>query len=250
MSESYSFFPDADEIITSAFELIRVYDAGSSNVPLSTQRTRAIKALNFMLTGWQADGLHLWARKTGSFSLTQGATSYTVGSGGTVNINRPQRIYTAWRRDSSSGDNIDTPIEVISEDRYYKLPNKEQEGTPISIYYDPRYESNSVQEGSTAKGLIYVYQPADATAASNVSIYFRYQRPFTDFDSTSDTLDFPQEWGEAIKYGLAVRLAPVYGVPMLEYDRLKVVADKLKETAMGADMEDQSFFIQPDTRWK
>lgn len=249
MAESYSHFPTANEIIISAFELLRVYDANASNVPITSQYTRAIQALNFMLTAWQSDGLQLWARKTSSFALTQGTTSYSVGSGGTIDINRPLKIYNAWRQDTSRSENIDIPIEVLSEDKFYSLANKETEGTPIAIYYDPRYESNSVQEGSTAKGLIYVYQPADATNATNSTIYFRYQRPFNDFTDTSDTLDFPQEWNEAIKFGLAVRLAFVYGTPMLEYDRLKKMADEAKEQAMGFDMENHSFFIQPDTKW-
>lgn len=243
MAESYSFFPDVDEILTSAFELIRVYDAGSSNVPLSTQRTRAIQALNFMLTGWQSDGLQLWSRKTTSFSLTLGTTSYTIGSGGTINVNKPMRIYNAWRRDTDN--DTDVPIKILSEKEYDLLNNKSEEGTPTAIYYDNRYESNAVQEGTTAKGLIYVYQPANSDHVSNSTIHIRYQRPFNDFTATTDTIDFPQEWMEAVKYGLAVRLAPVYGVPMLEYDRLKKMAEEIKEIAMSNDVEDTSVFLFP-----
>lgn len=243
MAESYSFFPDVDEILTSAFELLRVYDAASTNVPLDAQRTRAIQALNFMLTAWQADGLQLWSRKTTSFSLTQGTTSYSIGSGGTINVNKPMRIYNAWRRNTN--DDTDVPLRILSEKEYDLLNNKSEEGTPIAIYYDNRYESNSVQEGSTAKGLIYVYQPADSDHAANSQIYVRYQRPFNDFTATTDTIDFPQEWLEAVKYGLAVRLAPVYGVPMLEYDRLRAIAKEIKDIAMSNDVEDTSVFLYP-----
>lgn len=246
MTESYSHFPTANEIIISAFEVLRVYDSGASNVPTSTQYTRAIQTLNFMLTAWQSHGLQLWSRKTTSFPLVEGTTSYTIGSGGTIDVNKPMRIYTAWRRDTTA--DTDTPIRILSEKEYDLLNNKSEEGTPNAIYYANRYESNSVQEGATAKGLIYVYQPADATNAANTEIHIRYQRPFNDFDSTSDTLDFPQEWNEAIKFGLAVRLAFVFGTPMLEFDRLKTMAKEILDLAMGNDVEDASLTIYPAKR--
>lgn len=243
MAETYSFFPTANEIILSAFELIRVSDSESLQVPTTAQYNRAIQALNFMLTGWQADGLQLWARKTTSFSLTDGTINYEIGSGATINVNRPLKIYNAWRHESTN--NTDTPIQIVSEKEYNEYNNKQQEGTPIALYYNPRYESNSVQEGATAKGLISIYQPVDATGASLYSIYINYQRPFNDFTATTDTLDFPQEWNEAIKYGLAVRLAPIYGVPMMEYDRLKAMAKEIKDEVLGFDTEWQSLRIQP-----
>lgn len=243
MAESYSFFPDAAEIILSAFELIRISDGESAQSPTGAQYTRAIQALNFMLTGWQADGLQLWCRKETSFTLTEGTINYQVGSGATINVNRPLKIYNAWRRDTTN--NTDVPLQIYSEREYQELNNKQQEGMPIALYYNPRYESNSVQEGSTAKGLIQIYQPADSYAATNITIHIAYQRPFNDFTATTDTLDFPQEWGDAIKYGLAVRLAPHYGVPMMEYDRLKNMADELKNIAMSYDTEWESLKIQP-----
>lgn len=243
MAETYSFFPTANEIILSAFELIRVSDSESLQVPTTAQYNRAIQALNFMLTAWQADGLQLWARKTTSFALTDGTINYEIGSGATINVNRPLKIYNAWRHESTN--NTDTPIQIVSEKEYNEYNNKQQEGTPIALYYNPRYESNSVQEGATAKGLISIYQPVDATGASLYSIYINYQRPFNDFTATTDTLDFPQEWNEAIKYGLAVRLAPIYGVPMMEYDRLKAMAKEIKDEVLGFDTEWQSLKIQP-----
>jgi hypothetical protein len=246
MAEAYNFFPNAGEIILSAFELIRVADGDSAQTPTTSQYTKAIQALNYMLTAWQADGLQLWARKETSFALTQGNIDYSIGSGATINVYRPLKIYQAWRRDATN--DIDVPLELVSEKDYANYANKLTEGTPIALYYSPRYESNSVQEGPTAAGLIKIYQPADSWHATNTTVYIKYQRPFTDFNATTDTLDFPQEWNEAIKYGLAVRLAPVYGIPMLEYDRLKAMAKEVKEEVMGFDTEWESLKLQPKTR--
>lgn len=246
MAEGYNFTPTADDIILSAFELIRVADGDSAQVPTTSMKNRAAQALNFMLTAWQADGLQLWSRKTTSFALTDGTINYEIGSGATINVQRPLKIYNAWRRESTS--NTDTPIQIVSEREYNEYNNKLQTGTPIALYYNPRYESGGVQEGPSAKGLISIYQPVDATGATLYSITINYQRPFKDFNATTDNLDFPIEWHEAIKYGLAVRIAPTYGVPMLEYDRLKAMAKETKEEVLGFDTEWESLRIQPKTR--
>lgn len=246
MAEGYNFTPTVDDIVISAFELIRVADGDSDQVPTTAMKTKAMRTLNFMLTAWQADGLQLWARKTTSFPLTAGTINYEIGSGATIDVQRPLKIYNAWRRESTN--NTDTPIQIVSEKEYNEYNNKLEEGTPVALYYSPRYESNSVQEGPTAKGLITIYQPVDATGASIYSIYINYQRPFKDFNATSDNLDFPIEWHEAIKYGLAVRLGPTYGMPMLEYDRLKAHAKEIKDIAMGFDTEWESLKLQPKYR--
>lgn len=249
MAEAYNYFPFAGELILGAFEIIRISDGESAQTPTTTQYTRAANALNQMLTAWQADGLQLWTRKTTSFSLTEGTINYEIGSGGTINVNRPMKIYNAWRHDLIGG--TDVPIAVVSEREYNEYNNKAQEGTPIALYYNPRYESNGVQEGATAKGLISIYNPADATAATNYSIFINYQRPFNDFtpaNYATETLDFPQEWSDAIKYNLAVRLGNHYGIPMLEWDRIRSLAKELREEAMSFDTEWQSLRIQPKTQ--
>lgn len=240
---AYDFFPTTGEVIKSALELLRVTDIESPSVfPTNNQYTRAVQSLNYMLTAWQADGLQLWARKEASFSLIQGATSYNVGPAGSVNILQPLKLYNARRKDALS--DIEIPLQIYSEKEYLSYPNKEMEGTPLGIYFKPKYEIG-VTAGNTATGVIYVYQPADSYHATNTTILFNYQRPFVDFNATTDSLDFPQYWFEAIKYGLAVRLAPVYGTPMLEFDRIKAEAREIKAIAMAYDSEDTSIFLYP-----
>jgi hypothetical protein len=245
MANTYNFFPTAQSIIKSSLELLRVTDIENPNVPTTAQYTAAVQSLNFMLTGWQADGLQLWARKSTSFALTLGTTSYTCGLGGVIAVPRPLYVYQAWRHDALTG--VDVPMEVVGERTYYQTPNKTQQGMPIMLYYDA---TNIVGTnlGTTETGTVYIWQPADAYAVTNISVFFRYQRPFLDFDGVNDQIDMPQYWLDAVKYGLATRLAPVYGTPMLEYDRINKMAKDLKEVAMGYDDEHTSLFVQPAKR--
>lgn len=242
MTMGYSFFPVVGEIIRSALEILRVTDIENPNVPTTAQYNRAVQTLNYMLTHFQTYGMQLFARKEASFSLTQGASVYTLGPGGSVNILQPLRIYDARRKDNLSGQ--ETPIQIFSEKEYLAIPNKLEEGSPIAIYFKPRHEIG-VTSHATATGQLYLWQPADAYNATNTTIYFNYQRPFVNFDTTTDYIDMPQEWLDAVKWNLAVRLAPVYGTPMLEFDRIKKIAKDLLDEVLGWDTEQQSINIYP-----
>jgi len=249
VATGYTFFPTVGEIIKSALEVLRVTDIENTSGVTTAQYTRAIQALNYMLTGWQAHGYQLWCRKTATFSLTEGQYQYSIGEGGYyINTQIPLKIYQAWRTDTSGADPIDTPIQIISEKEYLELTNKETEGTPISLFFEPKHEYGVSGPGRYSFGYIYIYQNPDAYAALNTTIGIRYQRPIGDFDSTADSLEFPQEWFDAIKYNLAVRLAHGYGIPQMEYDRIKSLADDLKEEALSFDTEHTSLLIQPRLR--
>ena len=47
-----------------------------------------------------------------------------------------------------------------------------------------------------------------------------YQRPLFDFDTASDTPDFPQQWPRMLVYKLAFDLSDLYGMPMPEREYL------------------------------
>lgn len=236
-----SFYPTADDIIRSALELLRVIDIENPNHPTTNQKNRAMQALEYMLSGWQADGLQLWTIKTTFFSLIQGTEEYAVGYPSTPN-EAPLKIVSAWRRDITS--NIDVPLKIVGGKDYDTYTNKLTQGTPIALYFDAKYDS--LYNGGPSHFITFkVYPTPDSNAAANYKIWYRYQRPFRDFNALTDAMDFPKYWMDAIKYGLAVRLAPIYGTPMLEYDRIKKVADDTKEVAMGFDQESTSLFIQP-----
>ena len=61
--------------------------------------------------------------------------------------------------------------------------------------------------------------------------------------AATDTFDFPQEWYEAVKYGLAHRLAPVYGLPYMERVMLKKDYEAILELALSWDSEQESVYF-------
>lgn len=149
----------------------------------------------------------------------------------TTKIYRPLRITEMVRR---SGKN-DITLNRISRDEYFALGDKTTSGTPNQYYYDPQLDS----------GVLYLYQPPSDVDST---IEFIYHRPFEDFDTATDTPDFPQEWYHAVRFGLAVTIAPEYGVPLKVRADLKMDAMYYKREALNFDREDSHIYIQPDLR--
>lgn len=234
-SGSTDYNIDRNTLIKECLQLVEAIGEGQD--PTATQYTDASRTLNLMLKAWQAYGIQLWKEETISFSLTQGKQSYSIGLSGSPDVNeaRPLKILEAVIRDS--GDN-DTNLIPLTRQEYWNLSDKTTEGFPTQFYY----------EKSIPNGTFYIWPTADSTSAGSDTIYIVYQSPIEDVDAATDELDFPQEWYEAVKYGLAVRLAPVYGLDINRWQLLKREADEIIQLALSWDTEQESIFFRMDNR--
>lgn len=228
-SGSVDYSVTASDIISAAYELARVKDPIENLT--SDQTIRGLASLNKIIKYLQKNGMPLWAIKRDTITLVQSTVSYTCGPLGTGLLERPLRILEAFYRDG----NNDTQVEIISRDDYNTLGDKTSEGIPTEIYYDPQL----------SLGVLYVYNPADATAAGN-NLHLIYQRPFEDMDSVANEFDFPQEWYFCLEYMLAVDIAMRNGI---RPSRISVLEAKAKEyyyEALWWDVENTSSQFQPD----
>ena len=219
-----------DQLITGALRMIGAIAQGET--PTATQITEAAEALNMMVKAYEADGMPLWGITEASITLTSGANSYNIGTGKTINKPKPLKVIQAWNRDLNSS--VDIPMRILTRQEYNILGNKTITGNPIQIFYEPLLDY----------GVLHVFPTPDATSTTNNKIYLVYQRPFEDFINSTDTPDFPQEWLEALKYGLAARLAPEYGVPLEQRQFLNREAGDLKVVALGFGTEEGSLYFQ------
>lgn len=218
-----------DDIIKRALRLLGVLAQGQ--LPSPDQITEASVALNSLVKAWEADGMPLWAIKQYPMTLVNGQKSYEIGIGLGVNIAKPLKVFQAWTHDSSS--NIDIPMRVITRQEYNTLGNKGTIGQPVQIFYEPLVDS----------GVMHVFPTPDAYSAANRTLTFVYQRPFEDFDVSTDNPDFPQEWYDAVTYGLATRLAPEYGVPNVERKTLWQEMSIIKQEALNFGTEEGSLWF-------
>jgi hypothetical protein len=239
-SGSSNFSTTRNELIDKA--LLNVGAVGEGETPSSTKYSNAAYLLNILVKAWANDGMPLWAIKHTSFSLTA-TTSYSIGTGATVNAVRPIRIHSAFIRDSSNATlPTDIPLQIYTRQEYDDISSKQSTGSPTVLYYDP-------QGGATATGTIHLWPKPDATAIANKTVYIRYQRPYEDFDASADEPDFPQQWYLPVLWYLSWMLAPSYGIPLEERTVWLREAHRMKEEALEAGMEEGSVYFGVSNRY-
>lgn len=188
----------------------------------------------------QTDGSLFWTTINGApvgNVVTLTATSGTNAVAGAyvyayqTKLFRPLRITDGFVRQAASTN--DVPITVISRENYNRFGNKTSTGTPIQAMYDPQLTT----------GYLYLY-PAPSTVAQ--LIYLEVQKPIDDFSTSTDDYDLPQEWVEALKFNLALRLAPEYRVPRETYDQIKELAVATYALIDSWDQEQASVSFGPN----
>lgn len=217
VSNSTDFNLTAADLIEEARRKIGIH---ADEEPLQPHElVTGLRQMNMMLKTWQADGVKCWTLTEGQLTLTQGNVDYTFGTGGDFTI-VPLEI-TSVRINRGSND---IPMFRLSREDYFDLPNKTTQGYPTQFYYD-RQRSG---------GTLFVWPAPDVTAGT---LKFTYRRIIFDLDSSSDDMDLPQEWLEAIMYGLAKKFgenAGLAGTP--EFAEIKVEAARSYQIVKGFDV--------------
>jgi hypothetical protein len=231
LSGDFNFTLNRDAIIKRALLMLGVISANQT--PTSSEVTAASNALNLMLKAWQADGLHLWQVRQRSVSPTS-SSLYVFGPSGSLTDYRPTEVLEVHRKNTSD----DTWVELnrLSRADFNRLSDHDTTGTPVNYYFNNGRLDAELQ----------IWPIADATFQSDYTLEVLLVKAFDDMDSASDDLAFPPEWTLAIVYGLAVILAPEYGVPIQDQQLLQQQAMIEKERVLSWDREHTSVFFEPE----
>jgi hypothetical protein len=145
-------------------------------------------------------------------------------------INRPELINSARSRQ----DTNDIPLTMLSRDTYFNIPVKSIENRPNQFFYNKQLTF----------GQMYFWPVPNNV---DITIKFTFQKMFFDFDTPTNTPDFPVEWIRALALNLAVDLARVYGKDRDFREQLKRDADEALYDCQGFDRENTSVRFQPAT---
>lgn len=161
--------------------------------------------------------------------LTAAAAVDNVVYSYTTKAQRPLFIEDAFIRDVSGSD---VPVDIVGQVDYYRLANKTSSGRPNQIYYDPKLTN----------GMLYVWpRPTDVSD----TLHFKARYQIQDFVNIADNADFPVEWLKALKFNLAINMAPEYGVIGERYKIIQELAASSKQDAMFSDHEYASTVFMP-----
>ena len=175
-----------------------------------------------------------WTYLSAALSTTISLVTALTGAAATDNhvyvydkeIKRPDDIIEARRH---RADGNDTPLIIISRDKYERFSDKTSTGTVNSVYYDPQ----------RTNGILKTW-PACSDVQEYIVMTVRY--PLEDLIASTDDFDLPPEWFETISWNLATRIAPKYGKKLS--DDFLIRAEAMKETLKGHDRENASVFIE------
>jgi hypothetical protein len=208
--------------------------ASSGDVTVSLTSSTGLAISDFIGIEQDDGTIHWTTAKAISVVTLNDALTDDAASGNTVyfyttKIGKALKIPDA-RREQGTGTNAQE-IEMVKLGRidYLNLPNKKTSGTPVQFYYDPKIDH----------GLFFAWP---APTSTDTLIRGTYYRPLNVFDDADDSPDFPDEWIEALKYHLAVRMAPRFGQPVPT--EVAVLAISLYKDALEWDQGDESIFFQ------
>ena len=174
---------------------------------------------------------------TKALLANDGGNDYAVGdvltmSGGTFTT--PATVTV----DSLLNTYIDLPMSILSQQEYNILGSKFNTGSVNSVYYWPY----------PTYGELKVFLTPNASASTTYELHVTVQRPIEDITTANQTFDFPSEWYQSLRWGLASELAADYGLPLDKLGGIIARAEQYKERLANWDVEYASTFFQPDIR--
>lgn len=172
-----------------------------AETPSSAEQTDGLAELNRMIESWSNDGLLVFAETREEFTLTPSTASYTIGSGGDVSTDRPQRIHRALLQLQSTTPKQELPLKMCTLGEWSDILLKTLESSiPIYCYV----------EGSFPLETFHLWPVP--SAAEKVVLYS--WKPLATFSTAATSASFPPGYEDAIVYNLAERLCSDYGIPV------------------------------------
>jgi hypothetical protein len=188
----------ASTIILSALRMIGEKPVGGTLT--ANEQTDYLYDLNAAMESWGIDRSMVYQLLQENHTLVSGTTSYTIGTGATINTTRPNKLDNpCFIRDANG---IDTPLQIIDVVTYGRIGDKSTSGgTPEYIFYDEAYVSGL--------GTIYLYP----TPGASLTLYFNSWKQLQNFALISTTLSMPPGYQLAIESNFALMKCAGYRNP-------------------------------------
>ena len=191
--------PSANDFAASALKLIGVIDPTEN--PSAEDGETAFEALNDWIDslGTQRRTIYFLART--AHTLVSGTASYTIGSGGTINIARPLWIeHARLILDTGATTPLESRLRVLDDDEYSAWPQKTyQSSYARAIWYDHNWSA----------GLGRVY-PLPIPNVGTTQLVLYTPTALTEFADQSTNYTFAPGYRRLIKFNLAKELLAHY----------------------------------------
>jgi len=185
--------------------------------------------LAILIKSMDTDGILQWRFVRRTPTTTAGTASYAIAND-VYEIDQPGR-YTL------SGQTTASPVTPMVRDEYMVIGDRTLTGTPIRYYAEEALDTNGIQQ------ITLFLWPTPA----NTGDTFEYAAVVRARDQTADTdtLDVTQKWIRSLRYGLALDLAPGYGLPMDRIGYFQKMFEAERERCLEDDGERADIQLVP-----
>lgn len=189
------------ELVTGALTDLGVVAAAETISPEDSDA--ALTCLNDMGDALGLERLSLYKTVRTTKTLAAGTASYTIGSGGSINVVKPTWIDRARLViDTSASTPTEVRIGILEPDEYAAWPQKTQQASrPIAIFYDHGHDSSGF-------GQIYPL-PIPDVATTQLVLYTPGGEVSTFADLVTDYA-LPRGFKRALRKNLALEIAPMF----------------------------------------
>jgi hypothetical protein len=184
------------DLVTASLRKIGAIAPGESLA--AAEAVDALAELNRMIGGWGTEGLLIYKTTRDSLTLVVGTAAYTMGTGGTFNVARPQQIVEVLVRDETQSPALEYPVNVLSTSDWAAITQKD-----VSSAYPTDMQDDG---GYPYRTLTFHPKPSVAHKIITFSL-----KPLTEIATLDTVVSVPPGYDEALIYNLAIRLAPEYG---------------------------------------
>ena len=183
------------EVITKALKIAGVL--GESETPSAGQAADGLVSLNDLVDSWTTDETYIFTIENETFPLVDNVHTYTIGVGGDFNTVRPVVIDSVV----VNINGVSYPVQEINSQDYATIAYKDNHtGIPQYYYCDFNFPLAT----------IYLY----GAPSAGVTISIGKTKQLTTFANLTRQYTFPPGYNRLLNYGLAMEIAPEYGMKM------------------------------------
>ena len=186
------------DLVTAALREIGVL--GAAEVATYDDANDGLTTLNRLVDQWAAERLQVYTETRTTATLTANQASFTVGTGGNINIARPVFIRHVNFIDTSTDPDTEYQLPpLLTEDAWAAIRLKAQTATlPQVAYYNPTYPT----------GTLWPW-PIPTSATLQWVLY--HSSAIAQFAGLTTAVSLPPGYERMIVKGLALELLPSYG---------------------------------------
>lgn len=184
----------ANDLITAALREAAIL--GDNETPSAATAAAALGRLNRMLDSWRNNKTIVYHILEQQFTFTANEESYTIGSGGDFDGERPlELMQPCYVRENG----YDYPLKILEKEAYGRISNKDSVFTnyPRYVYYDPQYPLGVLK-----------FYPAPNTTNT---VFLNSPAQLQSFSALTTNVALPPGYEDAIVYNLAIRSAAKKG---------------------------------------